>query len=259
MADEGIAAIREWVRGGGTLYASGGTSLVNERGQLQKDFMLADVLGVSLVKADWQDREHYLAPTTAGQKYFGNWTAKYPPFVRGYDMEVKAHATARMLATTTLPWPTTDPTKFSSIHSNPPWQPTDRPEVVFNQFGKGRAVYCSSLLESVEGLSDTFIRLIRLLNGNYRYEAEAPAAVEATMFHQPDRERYVLSLVNFQKELPNIPFDGIAVRLRLGHKRIRSIAQLPGNKTIKHQEKQGVTTFTVPRLETLAMFAVQVG
>ncbi len=258
MDEEEIAAIREWVRGGGTLFASGGTSLVNKRGQLQKDFMLAEVLGVSLVKADWQDREHYIAPTAAGQRCFGNWNARYPPFAKGFGMEVKAHPAAEVLATTTLPWPTTDPTKFSSIHSNPPWQPTERPEVVLHQFGKGRTVYCSSLLETIEGLSDTFIKLVRLLNDSYRYESDAPAAVEMTMFHQPERQRYVMSLVNFQKELPNIPVEGIQVRLRLGGKRIRSIMQLPDNKALKHREQQGVTTFTAPRLETLAMFAVKI-
>ncbi|MBI3849201.1 MAG: beta-galactosidase [Verrucomicrobia bacterium] len=259
MDEEEIAAIREWVRGGGTLYASGGTSLVNKRGQLQKDFMLADVLGVSLVKADWQDREHYIAPAVAGQKLFGDWSAKYPPFVKGYGMEVKTHPTAQVLATTTLPWPASDPTKFSSIHSNPPWEATDRPEVVLHEFGKGRAIYCSSLLETIEGLGETFIRLIRSLSNKYHYEADAPAAVEVTMFHQPERRRYLLSLVNFQKDLPNIPIEGIKLHLRLGDKRIRSIVQLPGNKLIKHQTKQRATTITIPRLETLAMFAIQVG
>jgi hypothetical protein len=119
-------------------------------------------------------------------------------------------------------------------------------------------VYCSSLLETIEGLSDTFIKLVRLLNDSYRYESDAPAAVEMTMFHQPERQRYVMSLVNFQKELPNIPVEGIQVRLRLGGKRIRSIMQLPDNKALKHREQQGVTTFTAPRLETLAMFAVKI-
>ena len=70
MDDEEVQAVREWVRGGGTLLASGGTSLVNKRGQLQKDFMLADVFGVSIVKADWQDREHYIGPTEAGARSF---------------------------------------------------------------------------------------------------------------------------------------------------------------------------------------------
>ena len=257
MDDEEVMAIREWVRGGGTLYASGGTSLVNKRGQLQKDFMLAKVLGVSLVKADWKPREHYIAPTAAGQPYFGNWNVKYPPFVKGYGMEVKAHPAAEMLATATLPWPTSDPRAFSSIHSNPPWTPTEQPEVVLNQFDKGRAIYCASLLETVEGLAPTFIKLIHLLHAKYTFEVEAHPAVEATLFHQRDRGRYVLSLVNFQKELPNLPVDGIAVTLRLPA-RVKSVTLLPDGKALKFRERDGVTTFTAPRLETLRMCAVNV-
>jgi hypothetical protein len=68
LAEEELSAIRTWVNAGGTLYASGATSLVKNTGQRQPDFMLGDVLGVSLVKADWTDREHYIAPTDAGRR-----------------------------------------------------------------------------------------------------------------------------------------------------------------------------------------------
>jgi hypothetical protein len=259
MDEEEAATIREWVRAGGCLYASGGTSLVNQRGQLQKDFLLADVFGVSLRKADWQDREHYIAPTPDGQRFFTNFDATYPAFVKGYGMEVEAHADAEVLATTTLPWPAPEPTKFSSIHSNPPWVPTRNPEIVFHRFGRGRAIYCSSPLEAIEGLGDTFIKLIRFLNADYRFEVEAPAVVEATLFHQPDRRRYVLTLVNLQKDLPNLPVDGIKVHLRLRGERFRSVFALPGGTAIKHSRRGGSLTFIAPRLHTLAMFAIQLG
>ena len=65
------------------IYASCGTSLVDTRGRLQPDFMLGDVFGVSLDKADWQDRDHYIAPTAAGRTFFGEWNPKYPAFDRG--------------------------------------------------------------------------------------------------------------------------------------------------------------------------------
>jgi hypothetical protein len=257
MDDEEVEAIRQWVRAGGTLLASGGTSLVNKQGQLQKDFMLADVFGVSIVKADWHDREHYIAPTAAGAKLFGNFSAKYPPFVSGLGMQVQAHAGAEVLATTTLPWPAPDATKFSSIHSNPPWQATDRPEIVQNAFGKGRAVYCSSLIESVDGLSDVYVKLVRALAGNFRFEADAPAVVEMTVFHQPDRHRYLLSLVNFQKDLPNIPVEGIVVRMRPAGETVRRVVLLPEGKAIEHQTSDGVVSFRAPRLETLALIALE--
>jgi len=257
MDAEEVDAIREWVRRGGSLYASGGTSLVDKLGRQQKDFMLADVFGVSIVKADWGNRCHYIAPTAQGRPHFGTYSAKYPALTRGYGMEVKAHPSARVLATTTLPWPAPDPSKFASIHSDPPWQATDRPEVVFHRFGEGRVVYCSSLLESIAGLSDTFIKLLRMLNDVYTFEADAPKVVELTLFHQPDRRRYLLCLVNFQKDMPNIPVEGIQIRLRLPGTGPQHIVQLPDGKQIDHQRREGVVTFAAPRLETLAMFALE--
>ena len=163
-----------------------------------------------------------------------------------------------MLATTTLVWPAPDASRFASIHSNPPWQATSRPEIVLNHFGKGKAIYCASPIETIETLGDTLVRLLRRLQTDFRFEAEAPAAVELTLFHQPELHRYRLTLVNFQKDLPNIPIDQIPVRLRLPEKVHRVIA-LPGNQVLPHTEHDGVVQFTAPRLETLGMIAIIVG
>ncbi len=249
-------AIRRWVAAGGTIYASGGTSLVTTDGRLQNDFLLADVFGVSLRRADWSARDHYAAPTPAGQPCFGSFTARYPAYLTGYGIEVRARPGAEVLATTTLPWPAPDPTRFSSIHSNPPWQPTDHPEVVRHPFGGGRAIYCSSPLESVPELADCFTALLRSLCPTYRVEAAAPPCVEVALFHQPERHRYLLSLVNFQAELPNIPVDGIRVRLRLPGERIHAVRRLPDERTVAHEQTEDGVAFTAPRLETLALFAV---
>lgn len=266
MDEEEVRAIREWVRAGGALYASGGTSLVDERGRLQPDFMLADVLGVSLVEADWKEREHYIAPAALGQPFFDTCSARYPAYTTSYAMRVQAHPDAQVLATTTLSWPAPDPSRFASIHSNPPWEATDWPEVVLHRFGEGQALYCSSLVEKTPSLRRAFVRLLRLLgdiegatgSATFRCEADAPEAVEVTLFEQPDRGRYLLSLVNFQHELPNIPVDGIQVRLRLGDRQVKRIVQLPGGQAINHRVQGDTVVLTVLRLETLAMLAVEV-
>ncbi len=143
MDEAEIAAIRAWVGAGGTLYASGATSLVKQNGQRQTDFLLSDLFGVSLVKANWADREHYLAPTVAGREIFPGWDAKYPAYIRGLGMDVRVSANTTVLATRTLPWPAPDARSFASIHSNPPWFATDSPEVVLNRYGQGRVVYCA--------------------------------------------------------------------------------------------------------------------
>ena len=80
--------------------------------------------------------------------------------------------------------------------------------------------------------------------------------VELTAFHQPDRHRYVVSLVNFQKDLPNIPVEGIEVRVRLPRESIDRVTRLPDGDTIEHTTSDGVVAFRAPRLDTLAMFAI---
>jgi hypothetical protein len=257
MDNEEAAAIRAWVRSGGTLLASGSTSLIDKNGHTQPDFMLADVLGVTIAKAAWQDQEHYVAPTPAGAKFFPQFSAEHPPFVIGPTIEVRATGDSQVLATTTWPWPAPDVSRFSSIHSNPPWQPTKRPEIVLNNFERGRAIYTSSLIENVDGMSDTYLALVRMLAGPLRFELDAPAAVEMTIFDQPDRHRYLLSLVNFQRELPNIPIENTTVRVRLPEGTLRRVVRLPDNQVLEHRSKDDAVEFSTGRLETLAMFALE--
>ena len=250
------AAIRAFVRCGGALYASGATSLVTAEGRRLADFQLADVFGVSLVRADWNPCEHYLTPTAAGAVAFADWTTGLPPLSRSSVCEVRARRGTDVLATTTLPWPKPDPSSFCSIHSNPPWVHTTQPEIVHHRFGAGQAIYAASMLEDVENLRDVFLRLIRSLAPNRAFEAEAPATVEVTLFAQPDRRRHVLGLLNFQHDLPNLPVDGIEVRVRLG-RAVRRVRQLATGKVIPHRVQRGVLRFKAPRLHTLAMFALE--
>jgi hypothetical protein len=257
MDDSEIETIRAWVRQGGRLLATGWTSLVDSHGRLRKDFGLGDVLGVTLRKPSWAAWPHYIAPTEAGDAGFSGYSARYPAFARTIGQEIAVLPRAEVLATTTLVWPTDDPSRFASIHSNPPWQPTERPEVVTTRFGDGKSVYCASPLEIIERLDEAFMGLIRRLENRFTFEADAPASVELTLFHQPERHRYRLSLVNFQKDLPNIPVVEIPVRLRLSE-RVTAIAELPGQRPMAHNEGDGAIRFTVPRLETLAMFGVVV-
>ncbi len=254
MDDAEIEAIRDWVRRGGSLIATGWTSLVDTRGRLRKDFGLGDVFGVSVKSPSWTAWPHYIAPKKEGGTLFGDFSPSYPAFARttGQEVVTRADSGVAVLATTTLVWPAADSTRFSSIHSNPPWQPTDRPEVVLNRFGEGARDLQRSPLETIESLGSTVAQMVRLLDNQLAFEADAPSAVELTLFHQPERHRYRLSLVNFQKDLPNIAVTEIPVRLRLPEKVVR-VVQLPGDRPIAHAEADGVVRFVVPRLETLAM------
>lgn len=259
MMDEAeCQALRQFVQQGGKLLATGGSSLVDTRGRKLDDFQLADVFGVSLKDANWSPRNHYLAPTERGQSLFPEFDARYPAFSSGHYFDVQATEQAAKLATITLPWPAPSAAQFASIHSDPPWTPTDQAAIVHNRFGDGEAIYCASSIETLDTLRETWLRLVRLLLESPSYEVVAPACVEATVFHQPDRSRYVVSLVNFQKDLPNIPVEGIEVRLRLPTA-VKQVEQLPQGRAIPYRVRDGQTVFNSPKLETLAMFAVHTG
>jgi len=255
-ADESDA-IRDWVRMGGRLYASAGTSIVDTRGRVNKDFQLADVFGVSLVEPYWSDRPRFLAPTQAGSKLFIDFDADYPAFCTQFGPKIKVRSDAHVLATTTLPWPAPKPSQFASIHSNPPWTKTEEPELVRNSFGRGQVIFSASPIEMVETLGDTFTQLVKSLLPTPHFAVEAPKCVEVTLFEQPDRNRAVLALVNFQKELPNIPINGINVVLRPGRTTSR-IVQLPSGTEMKRSLREdGTVSFASPKLETLQMFAIE--
>lgn len=257
MSEEECEVIRRWVAGGGTLYASGGSSAVNLAGRLGTDFLLGDVFGVSLVSADWRPYPHYVSPTAASESWFGDFDAKYPAFSTTYGFRVRPRDGAELLATTTLPWPQTNASRFASIHSDPPWQATDQAELVRNRFGQGTCIYAATPWESVDVLHDVFLNLLRQLCPEPTLEVVAPASVEVTLFHQPERSRYVLTLVNFQDRLPNIPIESLTVRLRLPETlRVAAVVAIPDGRLMRMEQRGRQIAFRTLRLETLSMYAI---
>ena len=257
MDEQECQAIREWVHNGGKLLATGATSLVDKSGVKHDNFLLADVFGVKLRRADWSRRNHYLSPTPAGENLFPEFNAKYPAFCDSFGFEVTADEAAEVLATTTLPWSRDEDNYFSSIHSDPPWEKTDSPEIVSHRFGKGQAVYCSSLIENDKIFDKTFLGLVRMLEDDYCIEVTAPRCIEMTLFRQAARGRYTVSLVNFQDQLPNVPVNGIEVMLRIPEA-VHRVVRLPKGEEVEFQQQGGRTVFAVPHVDTFEMLAVEV-
>jgi hypothetical protein len=253
---EEVEAFREYVRRGGNLYASAMGSLVTKDGQHHEDLLLGDVLGVSYA-GKTEESFTYIASAEGAEGLLPGYSPKYPLGVPEAQAVVRVRPGAEVLGWTALPYTNpSDPTRYASIHSNPPGIPTRNPAVVLNHFGKGRALYVTASLESHETCRDTLVALLRYLGELFSVEAAAPKAVEVTTFHQADRRRFVVNLLNFQKELPNIPVEGVRIRLRLNGSTVRRVVQLPAGTPIGYEERDGCLEFAVPRLETLAMIAV---
>lgn len=122
MSEEEVCAIREYVAGGGSVYASGITSLRDDKGNLKTNFMLSDVFGVDY-KGKFDISPNYIAPINdCLQELFGEHTRKYPHMLDRSMLKVEPNSSIEnVLATVTLPISDkTDRLVFSSGLSNPP-------------------------------------------------------------------------------------------------------------------------------------------
>jgi Hypothetical glycosyl hydrolase 6/Beta-galactosidase trimerisation domain len=256
MDKEEAGAIRDYVQAGGRLYASKYTSLIAKDGKRQADFLLADLFGGSF-GGETKESYTYIAPVDDTQKLFEGFTRKYPIGLDSSQIIVRPNSGVKVLGTITLPY--SDPSdlvRFVSIHGNPPGIPTDHPAIILNQFGTGHVIYVSGELENSEVYRPIFINLIRQLFGSFTFEADAPQSVEVSAFHQEEKRRYLVSLVNFQKDLPNIPVDNVCVKVRLERRRVKRVVSLPDERKLDFEVRDQLVQIQVPRLETFHMMAL---
>ncbi len=257
MDSQEVEAVRRYVANGGNLYVSKGASLVSEFGIRHPDFLLADVFGVNYQRMTVGNHT-YLAPETGFENLMPEFDQIYPLELDQSQAIVQVDGDAQVLAKIVLPY--TDPADihhFSSIHCNPPGIPTDYPALVWHSYGKGKVLYSSSSLEGEPFPGQVFINLLAHFEQPFTFQADAPSSVEVTLFDQPLNHRKIINLLNFQKDLPNIPIDGIRVRVRLTDATPLALTLLPGNTSIDYSFQEGIIEFTAPRLETFAMFSLR--
>lgn len=257
LGENEVEAFSNYVRGGGNLYASGQTSLTRVDGARQDTFLLADVLGVSCAGRT-HERFTYIVPVADQPDIMPEYTRDHPAGIDGRQPMLEARVETTVLATLGLPYTDPDdPHHYASIHNNPPGVLTESPAIVQHSFGQGECIYTAPDVERYQPHRPIFTALIRRLCSEFSFEVEAPKAVEVTMFRQPERSRLLLALVNFQKELPNIPVHGVRVTVRTGGKEVAHVVSLPGGDQVPFIVEGAVVTFTVSRLNTLAMLAVE--
>jgi hypothetical protein len=256
MDDEEVKALEKFVREGGGLLVSREAARLRKDGTKTDDFLLSELLGVSF-QGMRTEFISYISPTGEGQELLAPYTAEYPLGVVGAQAMVTARPGAKVLATLTLPYTHPgDPKRFASIHSNPPGVPTDHPSIVLNEHGRGKTIYVAANLD-LKGMEDIFLRLLDLIRPKpFIFCSSAPRPVEITLFHQKDRRRFLINLLNFQSELPNIPVMNIEVKIRLDEKKASGVVELPAENKLKFQQEDGYAIFTVPRLETFVMAAL---
>ncbi|MDD5707016.1 MAG: beta-galactosidase trimerization domain-containing protein [Kiritimatiellae bacterium] len=254
-----VDAFDDYVGNGGSLYVSKRTSLLNRDGSQNADFQLADVLGVSY-RGETREAATYMSPTREGNGLFPACSSKYPLFISDPQVKISCSADASVLATLVLPYSDSgDPNNTAAAISNPPGIPTDLPALVMRNHGRGRVIYSAGHIEKMEHEEHRLVLtalLRRLLTRPLVATTDAPKAVELTVYEQPRNRRRIVNLLNFQKDLPNIPVEGIQVRLWLNGKKVRSVMTLPEQEPVSHTIDADHLLFAAPKLTTFIMFAV---
>lgn len=251
--------LKEYVKTGGNVYSSRNVSLFTKEGDTLSNFLLSDLFGITY-KGETKENITYIAPTNTGANYLQNYSIKYPLTVFDSQIIIESNENTITLATVTLPYTNPkDSSKFSSAISNPPGKTTDFPAIVINKYGKGKAMYVSGSIESMnsEDHRKVFINLLgELLEDPLYFTLDAPKAVEMILLHNDEEKRYIISLVNFQKELPNIPVYGIKVRVYLGEKKVEKLMKIPEGEELVYIMNGDYMEFVAPKLDTFLMFSI---
>ena len=218
--------------------------------------MLADVLGTRFL-GETAERVTYMAPAEGRERLFAGYSREYPLGLTEKQMRVCLRPGAETWAHTVLPYSNPDDwERFTSIHSDPPGRPTGDPALVYNRFGAGCSVYATGCLEREEANMAAFANVLRALGAELSLEADAPPVVEVTLFHQPDRGRFLVSLLNFQQEQPNVPVDGVRIQLNLEGRQARAVEVQPDGTPLPFVARDSHVMFDVPPIDTLRMVTV---
>lgn len=269
LGEEEVIAIRDFVSGGGNLYASGFTSL--KEGAGNDGFALGDLFGctyhheeaapVVYAVPKGADLPASIAPARMA-------TCRRDRNADGATPIVRAGHDADVLATLSFPYSygasDTGPAEagqWSSIHSDPPWHNTTLPAVLRHQFGAGTVIYSACDLESQEpgtAGSELFVALVADLHGGSRLiEINAPPWVSIGLFHQSDEHRYVVTLLSYPRDLPAQPIASVACRMRLPETAVTGVSLRETGEQLEFtRDGTGTIALVLPLLDRLAVLLV---
>jgi len=262
MTAEQAELFRDFVRKGGVLYASGPSSL-QVVDQPAPRFLLEDVLGVRYVDR-LGSSPTFLAPGSAELARL-IWPQEHVAF-SGPMVKAESTAGAQVLATVTLPFVPPDAGSaigqhFAQIWSNPPALVDGKdPGIVVNNFGKGKAIWVAAPIETLatQAATDLVRHLLKTnLAGPNQFEADTDPSVEVTLFHQKDKRRLLVGLLNMQEKVPSISVPA-TVRVQVPDAgRAKRVLRLPEMKEVDFTKAGPYVQFHVPAFDVLAMALVE--
>lgn len=210
LEDDKADEILEYVKNGGGLYMSGHCH----------PKLLKEIFGLEYVGRT-EETVTYVSPTHEGDVYMKDqFTEKFPLVMFERQPVAAGEVKGTILGKLTLPYtvPNSASTsvtpffdsldmndkaqrtlRFASIHSNPPGVYTEKPAMVYAEYGKGKCVWSAAPIERPvrEQHGEIFARVVSMLSDNdFCFSADAPEHVECVLFDAPEEGKKVMSVVN---------------------------------------------------------------
>ncbi len=244
LAPEETGRLREFVRNGGTLIATGATSLYDVEGCGGKNFALADVFGV-----DYTGKRSDSVTYTGAELIYAEGNV---PLARPVpETEVRG--------TLTFPdFPVNDPERYASIHSNPPGEKTDFPALTVHRFGKGVCVWLAAPVALQNHATQrTFMKnlLREFLPSFVVQEKNLAESAEITLLKGAEGTE-LLCIVNRQDEVPVIPLCNVEFSIRHSG-RPKRIVRVSDGAEIPVAWENGELHFSIPELHFGEIFRLE--
>ena len=296
LTEEQVSIIEQFVEQGGGLVATCETSLADEWGNLKKNFALSNLLHVK-----------YLDRSSYGHNYLRR--VKTHPVVDGLNtlpiqisvpeagaiqisvpeagaelgspvLKVQSIDDAEIVAKITFPYSEPQGRKRVS-HNNPPGVDTDFPAIVCSQHGKGKVAYFAYQPGAVYASSSYLEHKMLMANAvkwaageRAPLEVKAPMSVEAIIWHQPDKDRFIVHLLNYVTDMgrvtktpatpenPHIieeilPVYDVKLRVMMGEYKVKAVHTVPDLQKLTYGKTDGHIEITVPKIDLWTMIAIQ--
>jgi len=264
LEPELISGLREFVRNGGSVIASGLTGTLDSTYKPTGKFALEDVFGIRLEEKEYPYSHSYMTITDnklkqdvldMPQQAFGDVAYVTPEGAQTlaelWDLYLRGDG------------------KYL-LSSSPPGKSTGHPAVTIHEFGKGKAAYFAQDIFTAYtqrpqwNLKNVFRNLINRLLPERLIEIDAPGMVEVVL-NKKDSELHV-NLVNHYREKSLgdaisitekvIPVHNIQVKVKMG-KMPQSVTLMPENKELDWNVKDEYLVFTVPKLHIYSIIVIE--
>lgn len=259
-----VSALREFVRKGGSIIASGLTGTQDAAYQPTGKFDLEDVLGVKLENKEYTHTHSYMELTANNLK---KDVLDMPQQVYGEVTYVKP-AGARLLAELWDVYLRGDGNYLLS--SSPAGKNTGYPAITVNEFGKGKAAYLAQDIftayseRSQWNLKNVFRNLLDMVIHEKLIETNAPSMVEIVLNKKGKdlqvnmvnhyREKSLGEAISITEKV--IPIHNIQVKLKVEGKP-KSVMLVPEKKKLDWKMNDEYLIFTVPELHINSIAVIE--